>query len=73
MRPDYVYTYHKEQISQDQLLRDEETLHRMSGVLRVTSTHNPDGSATLEVEVKEGQQVFIQQKLSAMNYRRGQH
>ena len=68
-----AYTYNKDQISQEQLLQDEQTLGRMGGVTRVTSRHNLDGSATLEVAVDEAHHMDVQRKLSSMGYIRGEH
>jgi len=72
-RPDYAFSYHKAQTSQDQLLRDQEQLRKTRGVKRVTTKHDQDGSATIEVAVAEGYDIEIQKKLSSMGYQRGQH
>jgi len=72
-RPNYAYSYHKSETSQEQLLRDQQTLRKTSGVVRVVTTHHQDGSATIEVEAEDGHDVAVQQKLSAMGYQRGQH
>ena len=70
---DYSYTYLKAQISQDQLLQDERTLEHQSGVKRVTSKHNMDGSGTIEFAVDAAHRMETQQKMSALGYVRGEH
>jgi hypothetical protein len=69
----YRFLFHKDQVSQVQLLRDQAALRKKSGVLEVYSTANHDGSATLEIEVKDGKDIEIQQLLSSMGYTREQH
>ena len=69
----YRFTFHKAQVSQEQLLRDQASLRKHSGVLQVFATPNQDGSGTIEVETEDGKDIDIQQQLSAMGYVRGQH
>ncbi len=71
--PDSSYAFHKDHISQEQLLQDERTMENTRGVTRVTTTHHHDGAATLEVVVEEEDRMAVQQKLSAMGYVRGKH
>lgn len=72
-RPTYAFTYHKPQVAQDQLLRDQAALRKTRGVRRVMATPHQDGSASIEVEVEEGRDIDIQQRLSQMGYQRGLH
>ena len=70
---DRVHWAPLDQISQDQLLRDQESLRKVSGVLAVFATPHQDGSATVEVETQDGKDIEVQQRLTTMGYTRGLH
>lgn len=69
----YRFTFHKAHVSQDQLLRDQASLREVSGVLAVFATPHQDGSGSIEVETKDGEDIEVQQRLTTMGYTRGQH
>ena len=69
----YRYTFHKAQVSQDQLLRDQATLKGAPGVVQVFSMPHHDGSGSIEVETTERREIEIQQRLTEMGYTRGEH
>jgi hypothetical protein len=69
----YRFTFHKAQVSQEQLLRDQASLRKATGVVEVFATPEHDGGGSIEVETTEGHDIDIQQRLSAMGYVRGQH
>lgn len=69
----YRYTFHKSQISQEQLLRDQAALREVNGVIAASSASHHDGSGSIEVEVEEGHDIEIQQRLMSMGYTKGQH
>jgi len=69
----YRYTYHKAQVSQDQLLRDQAALKDTPGVINTFSKPHHDGSGSIEVETTERREIEIQQRLTEMGYTRGEH
>lgn len=68
----YDYTFFKRDISQSQLLQDEEEIRRTAGVVRVYSFQS-QGNGELKVEVDDKHHLLVQQKLSDMGYSKGQH
>ena len=69
----YRFTFHKHQVSQEQLLRDQAALRKVSGVLAVIATPHQDGCASLEVETEDGKDIEIQELLTTMGYTRAEH
>ncbi len=73
VRKDLAFTYHKADISEAQLIADQQTLRNTPGVQRVHGRLGDQNRATIEVGVKEGYDLLIQEKLIGMGWNQGKH
>lgn len=73
VRKDYAFSYTKEGVSEQQYLDDQMTLRNTPGVQYVHGERSPEGKAALDVGVKEGYDLLIQEKMLLMGWTRGQH
>jgi len=73
VRKDLAFTYHKADISESQLIADQQTLRNTPGVQRVHGRLGDQNRATIEVGVKEGYDLLIQEKLIGMGWSQGKH
>ncbi len=65
-----LFTYTKPQASDATVIRDREEMLRASGVTRATITPKADGSAILEIEVKEKNQAPGMEAAQRLGYTR---
>lgn len=73
VRKDLAFTFHKADISEAQLIADQQTLRNTPGVQRVHGQLGHQNRATIEVGVKEGYDLLIQEKLIGMGWNQGKH
>lgn len=73
VRKDLAFTYHKADVSEAQLIADQQTLRNTPGVQRVHGRLGDQNRATIEVGVKEGYDLLIQEKLIGMGWNQGKH
>jgi len=73
VRKDHAFSYVREGVSEQQYLDDQMTLRNTPGVQYVHGQRSAEGKAALDVGVKEGYDLLIQEKMLLMGWTRGQH
>jgi|GEM_PF-4570235 len=73
VRKDLAFTFHRADTSEAQMIADQQTMRNTPGVQRVHGQMGEQGRATIEVGVKEGYDLLIQEKLIGMGWTQGKH